>query len=152
MKHCLAVVLSLALCVLSLLSFASCENEEPPIGGDLNSRDMTLSVVRVIHGGEEKDFTTNTRKRAILEIVNEVLAGEAYTENATVSDVPGEGEYALVFIYHITDSPEYRLTECRLTADTLVDLGTSRAYPITQAQRDDLVAILSLVPTPGQTL
>lgn len=141
MKKMLILLLSL----LMLFAFTSCEDEEQPIGGDPFSRDMTLSVVRVTHRDEEKTFTTNTRKRAILDIVNAILE-ENYEENAA----PFEDGYLMQFVFideYAGQNGEYFLAE-----DKLIDLKTNRAYPVTEEQYAALIVVLSLAPQPGQTL
>ena len=143
-------VLCLTILLMLCCSFSSCNESEPPIGGDLNSRDMTLSVIRVFCGDTEKDFTTNTRKREILAIVNEVLTSEEYTDNVSVPQTLPDGNYHISFVY--IEAEEDKNVEYRLTANLLVDIAAGRAYSITEAQRAALVAILDLVPAPGQTL
>ena len=138
-------ILILLLSLLMLFAFTSCEEEEQPIGGDPFSRDMTLSVIRVTYRDEEKTFTTNARKQAILDTVNAVLK-ENYEENAT----PTEDGYLMQFVFideYADQNGEYFLAE-----DKLIDLKTNRAYPVTEEQYAELIAVLSLTPHPGQTL
>ncbi|MBQ9735297.1 MAG: hypothetical protein IJV96_00750 [Clostridia bacterium] len=146
MKKTITTALCFLLCFLTFFSVVACdEGEETPIGGE---EWMDVARIEVSFGEEVRLFTSEVRKREIKALVDAIKTG------TTVSDLPSadraDGEYDMIFSDFLTGSA--RSAHYRLTPTVLFDLTSDTAYAVTQAQYDALVAILTIPPTPGQSL
>ena len=145
-KKTITTALCFLLCLFTLFSIVSCEGEgEKPIGGE---EWMDVARIEVSFGEEVRLFTSEARKKEIKALVDEIKTG------TTVSDLPAadraNGEYDMIFVNFFMGSA--RSAHYRLTPTVLFDLTSDTAYAVTQAQYDALVAILTIPPTPGQSL
>ena len=146
MKYFVKLFLSIFLCVLCALSAFSCKDTgENSIGGE---EWMDVARIEVAFGDEVRLFTSEARKKEIKALVDEIKTGAIIEAEPSTNRV--DGEYDMLFVDFLTGEERKRLY--RLTSTTLFDITNGTAYAVTEVQREALVAIFTLTPTPGQTL